>query len=74
MSRLVAGSAPVTSKGRITIPVAVRHMLGARPGDRIAFVRNAAGRWEISLNSSATSGAQDGPRGLGHDGPSGMRG
>jgi AbrB family looped-hinge helix DNA binding protein len=29
----------VTSKGQVTIPVAVRHELGLRPGDRIEFVK-----------------------------------
>lgn len=30
-------SARVTSKGQITIPVAVRRRLGLRPGDRVHF-------------------------------------
>ncbi len=28
----------VTSKGRLTIPVAIRRKLGINPGDRVAFV------------------------------------
>lgn len=30
--------AKVTSKGQITIPVAVRNMLGIRAGDKIIFI------------------------------------
>ena len=34
----------VTSKGQVTIPRAVRDLLGIRPGSRVAFERTADGR------------------------------
>ena len=40
-------SATVTSKGQITIPVAVRAKLGLRPGSRLAFVPTDTGGYEI---------------------------
>ncbi|HIE4197006.1 MULTISPECIES: AbrB/MazE/SpoVT family DNA-binding domain-containing protein [Burkholderia] len=41
-------AATITSKGQITIPVAVRNQLGLEAGDRIEFSFNeATGRYEI---------------------------
>lgn len=34
----------VTSKGQITIPKQIREQLGLKPGDRIDFMRDRAGR------------------------------
>jgi antitoxin PrlF len=39
----VQKQAKVTSKGQITIPLAVRRALGLRPGDRIMFESDKAG-------------------------------
>ena len=40
-------AATVTSKGQITIPVAVRDGLGVGAGDRVEFVEVAPGRYEV---------------------------
>lgn len=40
--------ATVTTKSRITIPASVRKALGVGIGDRLAFVRTPAGRFEIA--------------------------
>jgi len=40
-------SATITSKGQITIPVAVRNILGLQPGDRIEFVDTGNGQFHI---------------------------
>jgi AbrB family looped-hinge helix DNA binding protein len=34
----------ITSKGQITLPKAVREVLGVQPGDRVRFVQHADGR------------------------------
>lgn len=41
-------TATVTSKGQITIPLDVRSELGLKTGDRIFFVRNERGRYELA--------------------------
>ena len=38
-------SAAVTSKGQITIPIAVRKKLGLKPGDRVRFVEDENGEF-----------------------------
>lgn len=53
--------ATITSKGQITIPVAIREKLGLKPGDQIEFDENATilvGRrvidstqWQATLNA-----------------------
>jgi AbrB family looped-hinge helix DNA binding protein len=40
-------TATITSKGQITIPVAVRNVLGLQPGDRIEFVEIDNGQFNI---------------------------
>jgi antitoxin PrlF len=40
-------TATITSKGQITIPVAVRRALGVEAGDRVEFVELEAGRFEF---------------------------
>lgn len=40
-------TATITSKGQITIPVAVRQALGVETGDRLEFVELEAGRFEV---------------------------
>ena len=40
-------SATLTSKGQITIPIAVRTALGVDAGDRVEFVEVAPGRYEF---------------------------
>lgn len=41
-------SATMTSKGQITVPVAVRSELGLKAGDHVDFVRNERGRYELA--------------------------
>ena len=36
-------AATITSKGQITIPKAIRDLLGVKPGDRLVFVRRPEG-------------------------------
>lgn len=40
-------SATLTSKGQITLPVAVRNALGLSTGDRVEFVQVTPGRFEL---------------------------
>jgi len=40
-------AATLTSKGQITIPVAVRNALGVGAGDRVEFVEVEPGRFEV---------------------------
>ncbi len=44
-------TATLTSKGQITIPLAVRESLGVRSGDRVEFVEVAPGRFECFASS-----------------------
>lgn len=49
-------TATLTTKGQITIPVAVREALGVAAGDRVEFVEIASGRYElIAATRSITS-------------------
>jgi len=41
-------AATITSKGQITIPVDVRSELGLKAGDRVDFIRNERGRYELA--------------------------
>ncbi len=40
-------TAILTTRGQITIPVAIREALGIAAGDRVEFVEIASGRYEI---------------------------
>ncbi len=40
-------TATLTSKGQITVPVAVREALGVDAGDRVEFVEIGPGRYEF---------------------------
>ena len=49
-------TATLTTKGQITIPVAVREALGVDAGDRVEFVEIAPGRFEfVAATRSVTS-------------------
>ena len=48
-------TATVTSKGQITIPVAVRNALHIQAGDRIEFVEVAYGKFEVIAATSDAS-------------------
>jgi AbrB family looped-hinge helix DNA binding protein len=43
----IMATASVTSKGQITIPVAVRAALGLEAGSRVEFVQTEAGKFAI---------------------------
>jgi AbrB family looped-hinge helix DNA binding protein len=43
----MAETAKITSKNQITLPANVRKSLGVRTGDKVDFVRNAAGNFEL---------------------------
>jgi len=45
-------TATLTSKGQITIPIAVRQELQLDTGDRVEFVQIAPGRFEMIANTS----------------------
>lgn len=48
-------SAKVTSKGQITLPADVRKSLHLKPGDRVDFIRNEAGNFEIKARTGRLS-------------------
>jgi|UPI00056CCA00 AbrB family looped-hinge helix DNA binding protein len=48
-------SAKVTSKGQITLPADVRRSLHLKPGDRVDFIRNDAGNFEIKARGRRLS-------------------
>lgn len=48
----MTATAKITSKGQVTIPAEVRRELGVQSGDRIDFVRNAAGRYELAVRGT----------------------
>ena len=45
--------AKITSKGQITIPVAIRRMLGVKDGDKVLFVQE--GNKVVMLNASGNA-------------------
>lgn len=59
-------TATITSKGQITIPKAIRDLLGVKAGDRLVFVQRAAGEVVVeaeTLDVTSLRGI------LKHDGP-----
>lgn len=48
---------PVTVKGQVTIPKAVRDRLGLKPGDRVAFETDEQGR--VSLRKAEPEAPPD---------------
>jgi len=46
-------TATVTSKGQVTIPVAVRAELGLHPGSRLRFTAVGDGRYEIRADTTS---------------------
>jgi AbrB family looped-hinge helix DNA binding protein len=61
----MTATAKITSKGQVTIPADVRRGLGVRSGDRIDFVLNAAGRYELSVRSGKLADLRGVLRGAG---------
>ena len=51
--------AKVTSKGQITIPVAVRKTLGVREGDKVLFIERDGGVLMINSSLAALRQAQE---------------
>jgi antitoxin PrlF len=46
-------AAKLDSKGRVTIPVKIRHALGLKPGDRLYFVETNKRQFElVAVNRS----------------------
>lgn len=56
--------AKVTSKGQITIPVAIRRMLGIREGDKVLFVEEGEKVVLMNASTSALVKAQNAFRGV----------
>lgn len=59
--------AKITSKGQITIPIAIRRLLGVKDGDKVMFVQD--GNKVIMMNASveALLEVQDSFRGVADD-------
>lgn len=62
--------AKLTSKGQITVPKAVRHALGVKPGDKLVFEQT--GR-VISVRKTASGSVFEKYRGIGNEGIKGGR-
>ncbi len=50
--------AKVTSKGQITIPIAIRRMLGVQEGDKVLFIEGKDGVLMVNSNVAAIRQAQ----------------
>lgn len=46
-------TATLTSKGQVTIPVAIRDALGVEAGDRVEFVEVEPGRFELVADTQS---------------------
>lgn len=44
-------AATMTSKGQVTVPVELRRVLGLRPGDKLVFAQDAAGKIYIEAHT-----------------------
>ncbi len=51
--------ATVTSKGQITMPIAIRNALGVRPGDRIQFIEMGPGQFEMLVANNDVNALKD---------------
>jgi len=60
-------NATMTSEGQVTLPKAVRDMLGIEPGDKVDFRRNEAG--EIIMVRADSAPVSRFSKLLGHAGP-----
>lgn len=60
-------SAKITSKGQITLPASLRKELGLKPGDRVDFVPNEKGGYELQGNRNTMADLRGIIR---YDGPS----
>ena len=59
-------TATITSKGQITLPKAIRDLLGVKPGDRVVFVRRPAGEVVVEAETVDVRSLRGMLR---HDGP-----
>ena len=48
-------TAQLTSKGQITIPVAVRNAMGLTTGDRIEFIQQSDGAWRVVAGTKSVA-------------------
>lgn len=48
--------AKVTSKGQVTLPVALRNRLGIEPGDRLVFVEQDDGSFALRVRGGTLAG------------------
>lgn len=46
----------LTSKGQITLPMAIRDQLHLKQGDSIEFVINTNGKWELTIPRQVAKG------------------
>lgn len=56
--------AKVTSKGQVTIPIAIRNMLGIREGDKILFIEDGEKVVLMNASTHALQKAQEAFKGV----------